>query len=446
MTEALSLKTMAVSMLMSFAEDLRGLFYPHLQQCLSITIPLMTHPHKDCRSYAILAQPSYLKALVHAAQTNQCSREALLQAADYILTQITLHMESEVNTELKHQLVGTLSGCIEILAESAEGKHDVAELLSGDDMERLTVSLMQLLRQSFGVIDARDAARAKERFMDEEESRRIDKQNARNDELHIEICDALDNLMKVFGTAFFAMWEKIWPEFQSMLQPGRSPNTQKAALFVVDSVVEVFGGDCRQYLPDFVEYIVNYTQHEDPRVRQAAAYGVRVMAEHLPEQDMLPYVEVCVEKCLGALGEPQAREDAWSSATDNVIVAIGALAKTHRPDLWPVWTAALPLQVDMGEGPHTYGTLMENFHAENPGVLGENMALMPTILNTILEVVGDLDWLGDPQTQMSMFAAIPQILKVMELQGKNPQEFLNETKMEMLNDISEQLSEMGEME
>ena len=79
------------------------------------------------------------------------------------------------------------------------------------------------------------------------------------------------------------------PYFTRMLTPDRPPTDRQWALCVFDDLIEACGAQSVQFGEHFVPAMMQYLQDEHPYVRQAAAYGVGVMAG----VDGGAYVETC---------------------------------------------------------------------------------------------------------------------------------------------------------
>ncbi|XP_037552498.1 importin-5 isoform X2 [Nematolebias whitei] len=156
---------------------------------------------------------------------------------------------------------------------------------------------------------------------------------------------------------------------------------------VSDILHSVFSSYKEKVLPWFEQLC-----DSSPEVRQAAAYGVGVMAQFGGDN----YRPFCTEALPMLVGVIQAA-DAQSeniNATENCISAVGKLMR-FRPEcvnvgeVLPHWLGWLPLKEDKEEAVHTFDFLCDLIESNNPIVLGPDNSNLPKVFLIIADGVAN---------------------------------------------------------
>lgn len=151
-----------------------------------------------------------------------------------------------------------------------------------------------------------------------------------------------------------------------MAQDGSTPGLQWS-LCVYDDLIQTMREASWPFAANIVPHIVQHLNHSNPEVRQAACYGVGLMASHGGPE----YYSTCVNAMPmlhAAISAPNSSEEEQVFATENAISALGKMIK-HLPKetydyhgLVDFWVDALPVTNDMEEATAVYQlylTLME---------------------------------------------------------------------------------------
>lgn len=104
-------------------------------------------------------------------------------------------------------------------------------------------------------------------------------------------------------------------------------------------------------------------QDNSPEVRQAAAYGCGVMAQH----GGADYAQTCAQVIPlfeAVIEHPEARTKLNVNPTENCISAVTKICKYNSSminvdEVIPKWLSWLPVKEDLEEAPHIYGYLCD---------------------------------------------------------------------------------------
>jgi len=112
------------------------------------------------------------------------------------------------------------------------------------------------------------------------------------------------------------------------LSPQASHHDHKFAIFIIDDIIEFLGPELvPNEWPAFSEAILTYCLSKNESVRQAAAYGIGMLAKSSSPQFFASTSATCLETLKGALQFTPNEEKPWGHAKDNVIAALCKMIK-----------------------------------------------------------------------------------------------------------------------
>ena len=115
-------------------------------------------------------------------------------------------------------------------------------------------------------------------------------------------------------------------EMVAELLQNNQPQFRTAGICIVDDVIEFCGEETHALIPTFLPFLMQALADDHPGVRQCAAYGVAVLAEHGGDAFTQSVPEAL--QLLGAMVTAEdAREEENAGATDNAVKAIMHLCK-----------------------------------------------------------------------------------------------------------------------
>lgn len=189
------------------------------------------------------------------------------------------------------------------------------------------------------------------------------------------IVDVLHALFTTYGVNFIPYFDQLCQHFVNLLAPQRAWADHQWGICVFDDLIEYASGACHKYRDFFLEPFAIYLKDKQPEVRQAAAYGWGILAQHGGVQfagDLAKILPHLVE----VISDPQAKELRNINPTENCISAVTKILKYNASaintnEVIPMWFTWLPVIEDSDEAPYVYGYLCELIESNNPLVLGK---------------------------------------------------------------------------
>ena len=389
-TSALEEKATACSMLHSYASDLREGFFPYVNDVTRILVPLVRFQYMDdVRTAAMVAIPVLVSSSILAVEAGvpNATAEFVTQIVHFIFEPVVTQLETEPD-------VDTLACMLESFSELLlHGKECVQARITAAQIQKCAAVLQLLIKESLDRRGERETRR-EEDDPDEEEEEQLLGEVEREECLVQNLVECIGALFKVYHSEFIPTFDALLlPLLQAMLQPGAIEADRVAALCVFDDVIEhcsVDGGSTK-YVPSLFPALMQYTQDASAEVRQAAVYGVGVMAEHVAEATFTAEMQQqAAQTLLATVGHPEAQAEENASATDNAVSAIGKLCKrseTIAAAALTRWLSFLPLSSDRAEAKGVHELLCTLVEASNTHLLGANHEHLPQVICVFAQVL-----------------------------------------------------------
>jgi hypothetical protein len=179
----------------------------------------------------------------------------------------------------------------------------------------------------------------------------------------LEYSSKLQFLKKVYKTGFMGAFDQLVQHFVQLLSPERPYTDRQWALCVWDDVLEYCGPESIKYQEFFLKRLLEQIADETPEVRQAACYGVGLMALNGGVQ----YAQACasaIPYLIQLINDRESRSVENIQATENAISAVTKILKYNSSaisveQVLPTWFSWLPVYDDSEETPHIYGYLCD---------------------------------------------------------------------------------------
>lgn len=146
------------------------------------------------------------------------------------------------------------------------------------------------------------------------------------------------------------------------------------ALFFYDDLFEFVGSAADEYLPFIVPHMVTLSTHSNYLVRQAACFGLGVLAENCGD-GFNAYVPQIFAKLQDVINGPKAQKGSHTSATDNAISSLYKLILHRQPilaaqnvDVMSIFEGLLtllPLKTDLIEAKSMHLFLVQHLQAND---------------------------------------------------------------------------------
>jgi len=376
-TAGLEEKATACQMLVCYARELKEGFAAYSEEVVKIMVPLLKFYFND--SVRIAATES-LPYLLECAKIRGEEYVATMWGT-YICPHLLKAIEIEPEQSVLPEYLSSFAKCIEILGKGC---------LADADMASLVALIDKLLKQHFVRYAQRQEKRKDEDYDDVVEETLMDE----DDEDAYILSKIADILHSFFGThkeSFLPVFEKIMPYFVELLQADRPFSDKQWALCVWDDVIEHTGPVSFKYREFFLDHMVNALTDKTAEVRQAAAYGVGVIAQCGGEV----YADVCAQcipRLVSVAEHPEAKAVENGPATDNAVSAIVKIiqfncTKINPEELNSRLVSWLPIVSDEEEAVHVYSYMCDLLDKNHPGVMGENACNLPKVVCIVAETL-----------------------------------------------------------
>uniref|UniRef100_A0A674HVH8 Importin 5 n=1 Tax=Taeniopygia guttata TaxID=59729 RepID=A0A674HVH8_TAEGU len=373
-TAGLEEKATACQMLVCYAKELKEGFVEYTEQVVKLMVPLLKfYFHDGVRVAAAESMPLLL----------ECARvrgpEYLTQMwhfmCDALIKAIGTEPESDVLSEIMH----SFAKCIEVMGDGC---------LNNEHFEELGGILKEKLEEHFKNQELRQVKRQDEDY-DEQVEESLQDEDDSDVYILTKVSDILHSIFSSYKEKVLPWFERLLPLIVNLICPHRPWADRQWGLCIFDDVVEHCSPASFKYAEYFLRPMLESVCDSSPEVRQAAAYGVGVIAQFGGDS----YRPVCPEALpllVRVIQSPDAKAKENVNATENCISAIGKIMK-FKPDcinveeVLPHWLSWLPLHEDKEEAVHTFNYLCDLLESNNPIVLGPNNSNLPRILGIIAD-------------------------------------------------------------
>ncbi|CAK6979970.1 importin-5 [Scomber scombrus] len=258
----------------------------------------------------------------------ECAR---VRGPEY-LTQIWLFMcdtlikaiGTEIGSDVLSEIMHSFAKCIELMGNGC---------LNNEHFEKLGGILKGKLEEHFKNQELRQAKRQNEDY-DEQVEESLQDEDENDVYILTEVSDILHSV-------FSSYKEKVLPWFEQLLQlivqlicPNRPWADRQWGLCIFDDVVEYCSPSSFKYAEYFLGPMLQSLCDTSPEVRQAASYGVSVMAQYGGES-YRPFCTEAIPLLVTVIQSPDSRSKENVNATENCISAVGKVMR-FRPDNNPI--------------------------------------------------------------------------------------------------------------
>lgn len=385
-TSALEEKSTACSMLCCYAEQLKGGFFKYVDEVSKLMVPLVRFYYNDgVRNAALTILPHLLtSAQVYLKQNAVQGADASYVAAlwKYMFDPLNDQMKEEVDMELVCVSLESLSECVKIIGQGC---------LTEEMMDKGIGTLLRLIKD----VESRRNTRKnkqKDEDHDEEEQEKIDEEEERDEDIVAGSVEILGLFCKFNKELFLKkMKEFIVPLISHFIQPSNSAPNRQSALCLLDDIIEFTGAACLPFVAEFFPHCLNYVSDVDPTVRQAAVFGMGVIAQS-GEHHVASSIPEILKRLVQVIASSDSKSEKYINSTENAIAAVGkiCLYQANAVDVAqviPMWLSWLPVISDAVESKVTYNLFCTMIENGNVHLLGHDFANLPKILTIFCEIL-----------------------------------------------------------
>ncbi|KAJ8282166.1 hypothetical protein COCON_G00046850 [Conger conger] len=389
-TAGLEEKATACQMLVCYAKELKEGFVEYTEQVVKLMVPLLKfYFHDDILPSAAMKCPirrmEPLVLIESMPLLLECARvrgpEYLTQMWHFMCDALIKAIGTEPDSDVLSEIMHSFAKCIELMGDGC---------LNNEHFEELGGILKGKLEEHFKNQELRQAKR-----QDEDYDEQVEETLQDEDENDVYI---LTKVSDILHSVFSSYKEKVLPWFEQLLQlivnlicPHRPWADRQWGLCIFDDVVEHCSPSSFKYAEYFLRPMLQSLCDTSPEVRQAAAYGVGVMAQ-FGGDNYRPFCTEAIPLLVGVIQAADSKAKENVNATENCISAVGKVMK-FRPEcanvteILPHWLSWLPLNEDKEEAVHTFNFLCDLIESNNPIVLGPENSNLPKIFSIIADGV-----------------------------------------------------------
>uniref|UniRef100_A0AAY4B7J7 TOG domain-containing protein n=1 Tax=Denticeps clupeoides TaxID=299321 RepID=A0AAY4B7J7_9TELE len=402
-TAGLEEKATACQMLVCYAKELKEGFVEYTEQVVKLMVPLLKfYFHDD-----ILERMTTMAAAESMPLLLECARvrgpEYLTQMWHFMCDALIKAIGTEPDSDVLSEIMHSFAKCIELMGDGC---------LNNEHFEELGGILKGKLEEHFKNQELRQAKR-----QDEDYDEQVEETLQDEDENDVYI---LTKVSDILHSLFSSYKEKVLPWFEQLLQlivnlicPHRPWADRQWGLCIFDDVVEHCSPSSFKYAEYFLQPMLQSLCDSSPEVRQAAAYGIGVMAQFGGES-YRPFCTEAIPLLVGVIQAADSRAKENVNATENCISAVGKVMR-YRPEcvnvneVLPHWLSWLPLNEDKEEAVHTFNFLCDLIESNNPIVLGPDNTNLPKIFLIIADGVANESVKGEDGCSKRLANVIHQV-------------------------------------
>ncbi|KAG8586378.1 hypothetical protein GDO81_005362 [Engystomops pustulosus] len=373
-TAGLEEKATACQMLVCYAKELKEGFVEYTEQVVKLMVPLLKfYFHDGVRVAAAESMPLLL----------ECARvrgpEYLTQMWHFMCDALIKGIGTEPDSDVLSEIMHSFAKCIEVMGDGC---------LNNEHFEELGGILKSKLEEHFKNQELRQVKRQDEDY-DEQVEESLQDEDDNDVYILTKVADILHSIFSSYKEKVLPWFEQLLPLIVNLICPHRPWPDRQWGLCIFDDVIEHCSPTSFKYAECFLRPLIQSICDSSPEVRQAAAYGVGVMAQ-FGGDNYRPFCTEALPLLVGVIQAPDSKTKENVNATENCISAVGKIMK-YRPDcinvdeVLPHWLSWLPLHEDKEEAVHTFNLLCDLLESNNPIVLGPNNSNLPRIFSIIAD-------------------------------------------------------------
>lgn len=373
-TVGLEEKATACQMLVCYARELKEGFASYAEEVVKLMVPMLKfYFHDGVRSAAAESLPYLLECAKIRGETY------VSEMWQYICPDLLSAIDAEPEKEVLSDHMSSFAQCVTVLN---------SKCLSEEQLNSLITVLDKFLKEHFERAEERQLKRKDEDYDELVEEELLDE----DDEdvfLLSKVADILRSLFTCYKEDLFPYFDRLLPHFTKLLGADRPWPDHQWGLCVFDDVIEYGGPACERYQGFFLPRLLQLLESQSAEVRQAACYGVGVLAQFGGDN----FAKVCasaVPVLVSMIEAPESRGPERVFATENAISAVSKVllwrcSVLNADEVIPRWFSWLPVWEDDEENPHVYGLLCSLLEVNHPALLGADNANLPRVVAVMAE-------------------------------------------------------------
>ncbi|CAD5228158.1 unnamed protein product [Bursaphelenchus okinawaensis] len=375
-TAGLEDKLTACEMLVSFARDLGAAFGPYIEEVLNLMVSELKYVFHDG---VRIAAAECLPALLACVKEQGVDTERAV--FNRIFEPLIKSLENESDLEV---LASKLYAVAQMIEETGTR-------LFGENELKIVLGVVQNQMKRYEERQVEIKKSRKDDDFDEEDQQELEAIYDSEASVLARIADVVHYSFAAFGEKMLPYFAELNQQFAVLLDSSRPWRDRQWGTCIYDDIIEYGGDQGRlQYQQVYLPNLLRHAGDDDyPEVRQAAAYGIGVLAMKGGPQ-FAPFCAEAVTVMAHAINLPNAREsEEGLAATENAISAVAKILKHNSSALdtntvIPAFISWLPIWQDDEELPYVYDYFCDLVEGQHSAVIGANNENVPKMFQIIL--------------------------------------------------------------
>ena len=340
-------KVVALETLLTIVESMKGDYFPFVEKTIHLVLPLVNYTiNEDIRA----AAAGILAALLTTVRLSP-DPEAIQKSS--IMGKVFLNIiHPALVTEFEADTMVVQLQAVKSIVEVPGTVHMTAE-----EVLKLGQEMVKLLERS---LEKRKRNEAIDKAVppdsdDDEASAFGDLLKSEEDRVHTSISEVFGALFRTHTEFSIPIVKYLYDNVLRMfVDPAAREEDHKFGVYLIDDIIEFVGPTLvPDQWPMLSEAILKYAVSHNDAVRQAACYGLGILATRTDPAVFGQWSESILKALSSAIAMPVGKASkSHGHARDNAIAAIGRILKHQTVDTtyWlPYWAQLLPIRHDKME-------------------------------------------------------------------------------------------------
>ncbi|OXB68191.1 hypothetical protein ASZ78_014137 [Callipepla squamata] len=286
-TAGLEEKATACQMLVCYAKELKEGFVEYTEQVVKLMVPLLKfYFHDDIllisstlffvglnRFISLITKRVRVAAAESMPLLLECARvrgpEYLTQMWHFMCDALIKAIGTEPDSDVLSEIMHSFAKCIEVMGDGC---------LNNEHFEELGGILKGKLEEHFKNQELRQVKRQDEDY-DEQVEESLQDEDDSDVYILTKVSDILHSIFSSYKEKVLPWFERLLPLIVNLICPQRPWPDRQWGLCIFDDIVEHCSPSSFKYAEYFLRPMLQSVCDNSPEVRQAAAYGVGVMAQ-----------------------------------------------------------------------------------------------------------------------------------------------------------------------
>lgn len=374
----------AINMVYVLITELKKYYFDYVESTTEIVLRALGYSQSEkIRRNAAKALPALIEVIKDSEVKNK--DDIMIKISKVFIDSLWTTIAAELDPETILHMVHAIKDIIDLCGK----------FMTLNEIEETSARILKVLSDS-DLRKAENENYKQEEECEEEEIEVLDDDNDQEEDLHVGLAELIGVLFKTHKELTLPLVSILYSEvLTKVLKPELSDKMHKFGIYLIDDMIEYLGIELiPNEWPHLSEALLKYATDKTCFVRQAALYGIGVLA--LKSKDAFTLLaETAIIKILEALKIQRGSESekSWGFARDNAVSALGKIiqasgGKLNVELIIPEWLNHLPMQWDRPEGRKQHALLVDIILNWNAAiVMGQNGERLPKVVKIFATII-----------------------------------------------------------